>query len=99
MLDSPIEWLIVIAVILILFGSARRIPEFARNLGRATGEFKRGQMELQNEIKKAMSTTPTVEPKPIDYEKIATELGIDPSNKSREQLAAEIADKIKASNQ
>ncbi|MEM0158057.1 MAG: twin-arginine translocase TatA/TatE family subunit [Thermoplasmataceae archaeon] len=99
MFDSPIEWLIVIAVILILFGSAKKIPEFARNLGRATGEFKRGQMELQNEIKKAMSTSPQVETKQVDYIKIAQELGIDPTNKSREELASEIADKIKASNQ
>ena len=47
MFDSPIEWLIVVAVILLLFGSTKKIPEFARNLGKATGEFKRGQMELE----------------------------------------------------
>ena len=41
MFDSLWEWLIVGLVIVLLFGSAKKIPEFSRNLGRATGEFKR----------------------------------------------------------
>jgi Sec-independent protein translocase TatA len=51
MFDSPWEWLIVGLVIVLLFGSAKKIPEFSRNLGRATGEFKRGQAEIEKEIK------------------------------------------------
>ena len=101
MFDSPIEWLIVVAVILLLFGSTKKIPEFARNLGKATGEFKRGQMELENEIKKAMNpqpASPSAE-KPLDYAEVARGLGIDPSNKTQEQLTKEIAEKLKLNNQ
>ena len=101
MFDSPIEWLIVVAVILLLFGSTKKIPEFARNLGKATGEFKRGQLELENEIKKAMNPQQTSQAaeKPLDYAEVARGLGIDPANKSQEQLTKEIAEKLKINNQ
>lgn len=101
MFDSPIEWLIVVAVILLLFGSTKKIPEFARNLGKATGEFKRGQMELENEIKKAMNPAPSAADasKAVDYTEIARNLGIDPANKTHEQLTKEIAEKLKLNDQ
>jgi len=37
-------------VALILFGGASKLPELARGLGRAMGEFKRGQIEIEREI-------------------------------------------------
>ncbi|MEM0163991.1 MAG: twin-arginine translocase TatA/TatE family subunit [Thermoplasmata archaeon] len=50
------DWLILIVVILVLFGGAKKIPEFAKSLGRAMGEFKRGQMEVEEEIKKSIES-------------------------------------------
>jgi sec-independent protein translocase protein TatA len=38
------ELLIVLAVVLLIFGS-RKVPELARSLGRAQREFKDGQRE------------------------------------------------------
>jgi sec-independent protein translocase protein TatA len=38
---SPIHWLIVLAVILLLFGG-RKIPELARGLGEGIRNFKEG---------------------------------------------------------
>ncbi|MGH2660447.1 MAG: Sec-independent protein translocase subunit TatA/TatB [Actinomycetota bacterium] len=35
------EWIVVLAVIVLLFG-AKKLPELARSLGRSTSEFKRG---------------------------------------------------------
>ncbi|AFZ71055.1 twin arginine-targeting protein translocase, TatA/E family [Caldisphaera lagunensis DSM 15908] len=55
MLDSLIDWLIVIVVIAILFGGATKIPEIARALGRAVGEFKKGQMEVEKELKESIN--------------------------------------------
>jgi sec-independent protein translocase protein TatA len=95
MFDSGIEILIIIVAILILFGSAKKIPEFARSLGRATGEFKRGQMELQNEMKKAAYDTPEPPAQKMNYSEAAKALGIDPTNKSDEQLIKEINEKTK----
>ena len=40
--------LIIVALIAILFG-ARKIPELARSLGKAKGEFKKGLVEGEKE--------------------------------------------------
>jgi TatA/E family protein of Tat protein translocase len=45
------EWVIVlIVVVLLFFGGAKKIPEFAQNLGRARGEYERGKIEVEKEI-------------------------------------------------
>ena len=41
---GPMEILLILAVLLLLFG-ARRIPDIARALGKSLGEFKKGQQE------------------------------------------------------
>ncbi len=46
------DWAIVIIVALILFGGANKIPDMFRSFGKAAGEFKRGQMEIQKELEK-----------------------------------------------
>ena len=48
--------IIVLAIVLLLVG-AKKIPELARAFGRAMGEFKRGKIEIENEIKE-MEKTP-----------------------------------------
>ena len=95
--DNVGGWIIIIVVALILFGGAKKIPDFARNLGRATGEFKRGQVELENEIKNAMYSTPEA-PKAkseVNYAEAARNLGIDPANKTDDQLSQEISERLK----
>ena len=44
--------LILLAVILLFFGS-KRIPDLARSLGRSIGEFKKGRAEGEQEAKEA----------------------------------------------
>lgn len=58
-LDSLTDWLVLGAVVLILFGGASKIPELARAMGRAVGEFKKGQAEIEREIK-GMTSTQTI---------------------------------------
>ena len=41
---SPTEILLVAGVIILLFG-AKKLPEIARSLGKAKGEFKQGLQE------------------------------------------------------
>lgn len=91
MFDSPTDWIIIIVLVLVLFGGAKKIPEFARSLGKATGEFTRGKMELEREIKSSFAmSTPTPS---VNYIEAAKNLGIDVSNKSEEQIRQEIANK------
>jgi sec-independent protein translocase protein TatA len=44
------ELLIIVFIAVLLFG-ANKLPALARSGGEAIGEFKRGKMELENEIK------------------------------------------------
>ena len=48
MRPGPIQILICIVVIALLFG-AKKIPEIARSLGKAKGEFKKGLAEGEKE--------------------------------------------------
>ena len=49
MWDSVTGIIIVAGVIVVLFG-AKKLPEFMRNFGKATGEFQKGKIEAQKEI-------------------------------------------------
>ncbi len=51
MVGSPTDWLILILVVLLVLGGSKKIPEIARSMGRAMGEFKRGQLEIEKELK------------------------------------------------
>jgi sec-independent protein translocase protein TatA len=44
------EWLIIFFVVLLLFG-ANKIPEIARSLGRALGEFQKARAEVERELR------------------------------------------------
>jgi TatA/E family protein of Tat protein translocase len=62
---SPGQWMIFIAIILVVFG-ARRLPEIARNLGKSLGEFKKARREFEEELMKAEKA---VEPEKKDEKK------------------------------
>ncbi|MGC8597418.1 MAG: Sec-independent protein translocase subunit TatA/TatB [Thermocladium sp.] len=55
------DWIILIAVVLVLFGGAGKLPEIFRSLGRAVGEFKKGQIEVENELKQLTQANPAQE--------------------------------------
>lgn len=46
------EWVIIILVVVLLFGS-KRIPDLARSLGQSIKEFKKGAREVTEEIQNA----------------------------------------------
>ena len=51
MIGSPTDWIILILVALLVLGGSKKIPEFAKSLGRAIGEFKKGKVEVEKELK------------------------------------------------
>ena len=51
MFDSIDDWLIIAVVAGILFYGSSKIPQLAHSLGRSVGEFKKGKMEVDREIK------------------------------------------------
>lgn len=54
------EMVIIFVVILLLFG-ASKLPELARSMGKATGEFKKARMESEKEMKEIDKTRKTLE--------------------------------------
>jgi len=56
-LSGP-ELMLVLVVILVLFG-AKRIPEFAKGLGKGINEFKKASREVTDEIERAGQEPPS----------------------------------------
>jgi sec-independent protein translocase protein TatA len=56
-MTSPMEWMIVLVVVLVLFGGSK-IPEMMKGLGSGVKEFKKGIKEDEPEEK----TTPAPKP-------------------------------------
>ncbi len=103
------EWLIigVVAIVIILWGPAK-IPEFAKSLGRAKGEFNKASKEFAaaataEENNVSINNATAVQPKPTQLIKTkdkmlletAQNLGIPTDGKTREQISEEISLKAK----
>jgi sec-independent protein translocase protein TatA len=102
------EWIIigVVAIVIIMWGPAK-IPEFAKALGRAKGEFNKASKEfndaanLEGSTKPASATTTPAAPAPAIKTKdellleTAQKLGIPTEGKTREQISEEISIKVK----
>jgi sec-independent protein translocase protein TatA len=89
------EWIIigVVAIVIIMWGPSK-IPELAKALGKAKGEFDKASKDFQE----AASTT-TDGPKTRSNDEILLEtarnLGIATDGKTREQISAEISERVK----
>lgn len=59
------EMLVIFVLVLMLFGG-KKMPDFARGLGKAMREFKRAAAGVEDEIRRAMDTEspPAGRPKP-----------------------------------
>ncbi|MCY0859623.1 MAG: twin-arginine translocase TatA/TatE family subunit [Sulfolobaceae archaeon] len=57
---------IIIVVIILLFFGASKLPEIFRSLGKATGEFKKGQMEAEMELAKMQQSLQQQQVKPLN---------------------------------
>ncbi len=93
------EWIIIVgAIVLLLVFGPKKLPKFARGLGKATAEFRRGKIEVERQIREdqiAYKHKQAVEKEANDLDKklitVARELGIDIEGKSEKELKREIA--------
>jgi sec-independent protein translocase protein TatA len=102
------EWIIigVVAIVIIMWGPAK-IPQFARALGQAKGEFSKASKEfntaaLTTENATApvqqtapASSSPTLKTNDEMLLETAKKLGIPTDGKTRDQLSEEISVKVK----
>ena len=61
-LAQPWEWIIllIIVALLLLFGP-NKLPEFARSIGRAMGEFRRGKAQVERELRDELAMDESAE--------------------------------------
>ena len=45
------EWIWIVIIIGVLIFGAKKIPELARTLGRAKGDFEKGKIEAERDLK------------------------------------------------
>ncbi len=85
--------LLVIIVALLLLGPTK-IPELARGLGKAMGEFRRGKAEFDSEINRAVASSAGSQYQPPmpapSILRAAEELGVDTRGKSERDLKLDI---------
>ena len=68
-LGTP-ELIIIAILVLVLFG-AKKLPTFARSLGKSMGEFKKAREEFETELTRAQDEVerPTIQPIQAPQEK------------------------------
>jgi sec-independent protein translocase protein TatA len=102
------EWIIigVVAIVIIMWGPAK-IPQFARALGQAKGEFSKASKEFTSaaittenstapvQQAAASPASPKIKTKDEMLFETAQKLGIPPEGKTREQISEEISVKAK----
>ncbi len=100
------EWIVIlgVAVIVIMWGPAK-IPELAKSLGKAKGEFDKASKEYQKAAFEGLTTTnATVTPAPaaksVDTSDdallvLAKKYGVATEGKTKEQITTETLQKIK----
>jgi sec-independent protein translocase protein TatA len=93
------EWIIIIAIIVVVIFGAKKVPEIARSFGRATTEYEKAKIEAKNELQrvKDLGTTTTTEANVQDREKlesVANTLGINHSEMNDNELRSAIQAEI-----
>jgi sec-independent protein translocase protein TatA len=88
-----IEDIILILIVALLLFGPNKLPELARSLGKATGEFKKAQMQTETELNQMVKP---LEDKDEKIHNLAVEMGLNVQNKSNEQLIEEIRSKIRS---
>jgi sec-independent protein translocase protein TatA len=81
------EWIIIVALIVVVFFGVRKIPELARSFGKASAEFQKARIEAKRELQDMKSQGSIGREK---LETIAESLDIDYTNKNDDELRAAI---------
>jgi sec-independent protein translocase protein TatA len=105
MIPSGFEWVFIVLIIVVLIFGAKKIPDLARGLGKATTEFEKAKIEAKrelDEIKKSgisSSTTTNAAASREKLEAIADTMGIDYTDKDDDQLRSAIETELNKSRQ
>ncbi len=48
---AGMEWIWIIVIVVVLIFGAKKIPELARTLGKAKGDYEKGRIESEKDLK------------------------------------------------
>ncbi|MBH59186.1 MAG: twin-arginine translocase TatA/TatE family subunit [Thaumarchaeota archaeon] len=91
------EWIWIVLAIGIFLVGTDKLPELARNLGKAMGEFQKSKSDFEREVKSYSefeTTAPSKSVSKYELQKSASALGIDATTKDEEQLREAIKRKL-----
>jgi sec-independent protein translocase protein TatA len=83
-----LEWIIIVALIVVVFFGVRKIPELAKSFGKASAEFQKARIQAKRELQQMQSQGNNVGREKL--ETIAESLGIDYTNKNDDELRTAI---------
>ncbi len=106
MIGTPELLVVGIVAVVLLFG-AGKVPELARSLGQAMGEFKKAQREAELDLKrmedsmKGQKMTPQAEKKSeeVNIRQVARYMDIETEGKTDEELKKEVQAKVESTSQ
>lgn len=92
------EWIIIIFAALVLILGTNKLPEAAKKFGKAMNEYKKAKDGIQDQMKDFSNENLKIDG-PVESERqklvmIAKNLGVDPKNKSDDELRNIISSKI-----
>jgi sec-independent protein translocase protein TatA len=88
------EWMVIIVVIGALIFGAKKIPDLARSLGKASSEYEKAKVVATKEVERIKGMGLTTSNDPEKLREVATTLGIDHTGKTDSELRALIQSKI-----
>lgn len=56
-IPAGMEWVLIVAVLVMVFFGVKKVPELARSFGKAKGEYEKARIEGQQEIDKIKRQT------------------------------------------
>jgi len=97
------EWVIIIFVALVVLLGTNRLPDVAKKIGKAVGQYNKTKTEIQNQINEHTNANIEISG-PVQNERqkletIAKSLGVDYSNTSDAELRKIISSKIQSSSE
>ena len=87
------EWIVIIVVIGALIFGAKKIPDLARSLGKASSEYEKAKVVATKELERIKGMGSTTSNDSEKLREVATTLGIDHTGKTDSELRALIQSK------
>ncbi len=92
------EWIIIVFVALVLILGTNKLPEAAKKIGKAMNEYKKAKDGIQEQMKdyttEDLKIDGPVENERKKLERIGKSLGVDPKDKTDDELRNLISSKI-----